>query len=88
MNKMTKIALATASVLSVGALSACQSTQAPKDTKQSQYMHGHYQKNRHMTPEQRKSKPCVFAMLSRKAIMSLNFQPVSTCSNGNGSFAG
>ncbi len=29
MNKMTKIALATASVLSVGALTACQSTQAP-----------------------------------------------------------
>lgn len=54
MNKMTKIALATASVLSVGALTACQSTQAPKDMKQSQYMHGHYQKDRHMTPEQRK----------------------------------
>ncbi len=32
MNKMTKIALATASVLSVGALTACQSTSnAPKD---------------------------------------------------------
>ena len=54
MNKMTKIALATASVLSVGALTACQSTQAPKDMKQSQYMHGHYQKDRHMTPKQRK----------------------------------
>ena len=53
MNKMTKIALATASVLSVGALTACQSTQAPKDMEQSQHMHGHYQKDRHMTPEQR-----------------------------------
>lgn len=54
MNKMTKIALATASILSAGALTACQSTQAPKDMKQSQYLHGHYQKDRHMTPEQRK----------------------------------
>lgn len=53
MNKMTKIALATASVLSVGALTACQSTQASKDMEQSQHMHGHYQKDRHMTPEQR-----------------------------------
>jgi Spy/CpxP family protein refolding chaperone len=53
MNKMTKIALATASVLSVGALTACQSTQAPKDMEQSQHMHSHYQKDRHMTPEQR-----------------------------------
>lgn len=38
MNKMTKIALATASVLSVGALTACQSTQASKDMEQSQHM--------------------------------------------------
>ena len=53
MNKMTKIALATASVLSVGALTACQSTQAPKDMEQSQHMHSHYQKDRHMTPEHR-----------------------------------
>lgn len=52
MNKMTKIALATASILSVGALTACQSTHTPKDADQPQRMHGHKQ-DHHMTPEQR-----------------------------------
>ncbi|RGD88808.1 hypothetical protein [Acinetobacter sp. SWAC57] len=53
MNKMTKIALATASILSVGALTACQSTQPPKDMDQPQRMHGHDKNDRRMSPEQR-----------------------------------
>lgn len=54
MNKITKIALATASILSVGALTACQSTSAPKDMDHAKRMHaGHHQKDRHMTAEQR-----------------------------------
>lgn len=46
---MTKVALVTASVLSVGALTACQSTSSTQE--QSRMMHGEY-KHR-MSPEQR-----------------------------------
>ena len=35
-----------------------------------------------------RSRPNSRAVLSRKAIMSRNFQVVSTCSSGNGGFAG
>ena len=49
MKSMTKVALITASVLSVGALTACQSTSSTKE--QSRMMHGEY-KHR-MSPEQR-----------------------------------
>ena len=56
MNSMTKIALVGASVLSMGALTACQSTNTVKDTDNdhARMMHGHHQKHdRKMTPEQR-----------------------------------
>lgn len=56
MNSMTKIALVSASVLSIGALTACQSTNTvkDKDSDQARMMHGHQQKHdRKMTPEQR-----------------------------------
>lgn len=56
MNSMTKIALVSASVLSIGALTACQSTNTvkDKDSDQARMMHGHQQKHdRKITPEQR-----------------------------------
>ena len=56
MNSMTKIALVGASVLSMGALTACQSTNTVKDTDNdhARMMHDHHQKHdRKMTPEQR-----------------------------------
>ncbi|OTG67335.1 hypothetical protein [Acinetobacter silvestris] len=52
MKAMTKIALLTVSFISVGALSACQSTTAPKDNYGS-HMMGQHKGERHMTPEQR-----------------------------------
>jgi len=56
MNSMAKIALVSAGILSMGALSACQSsnTVKDKDNDQVRMMHGHHQKHeRKMTPEQR-----------------------------------
>ena len=56
MNSMTKIALVGASVLSIGALTACQSTNTvqDKDNDHARMMHDHHQKHdRKMTPEQR-----------------------------------
>lgn len=56
MNSMTKMALVGASVLSFGALTACQSTNTAKDkdSDQTRMMHGHHQNyERKMTPEQR-----------------------------------
>ena len=56
MNSMTKIALVGASVLSIGALTACQSTNTvqDKDSDHARMMHDHHQKHdRKMTPEQR-----------------------------------
>ena len=56
MNSMTKIALVGASVLSIGALTACQSTNTVKatDNDHARMMHDHHQKHdRKMTPEQR-----------------------------------
>ena len=53
---MTKIALVGASVLSIGALTACQSTNTVKatDNDHARMMHDHHQKHdRKMTPEQR-----------------------------------
>ena len=54
---MTKIALVSASVISIGALTACQSTNTvkDKDSDHARMMHDHHQKHDHkMTPEQRK----------------------------------
>ncbi|WP_374664646.1 hypothetical protein [Acinetobacter sp.] len=54
MNNMTKIALVGASILSAGALTACQSTAAPKDADHGQMMKQHHgDQERKMTPEQR-----------------------------------
>ncbi|TCH64430.1 hypothetical protein [Acinetobacter sp. ANC 4862] len=56
MNSMTKMALVGASVLSMGALSACQSTNTvqDKDSHHPRMMHDRHQKyERNMTPEQR-----------------------------------
>ena len=51
MKAMTKIALITTGILSMGALTACQSTQAPKEAKDGHHMmHGEHHK---MSPEQR-----------------------------------
>ena len=58
MNSMTKIALVGASVLSMGVLTACQSTNTVKDTNNdhAHMMHDHHQKHdRKMTPEQREN---------------------------------
>lgn len=55
MKQMTKIALIGASVLSMGALTACQSTTAPKDNDHGRIMkqHHHGDHDRRMSPEQR-----------------------------------
>ena len=54
MNKMSKIALISASVLSVGALTACQSTTSPSDKHHSRMMKDHHGKHdRKMSAEQR-----------------------------------
>ena len=56
MNSMTKMALVGASVLSIGALTACQSTHTVKDKDghHARMMHDRHQKHDHkMTPEQR-----------------------------------
>ena len=52
---MSKIAILTASVLSVGALTACQTTTAPKDAKGSHQFDGRHadRMDRRMSPEQR-----------------------------------
>lgn len=52
MNTISKIAIVTASVLSVGALTACQTTSTPNDA-QGPQKHGHYKQDRKMSPEQR-----------------------------------
>lgn len=52
MNNMTKIALAAAGVLSMGALTACQSANTPKDIDHPQKMHGQ-KHDRNISPEQR-----------------------------------
>lgn len=52
MNTMSKIALITASVLSAGALTACQTTSTPNEAKGPQKFDGP-RSERHMTPEQR-----------------------------------
>lgn len=51
MNNMAKIALVSASVLTMGALTACQSNPGPKDKQDGRPMmhHGHHEK---MSPEQ------------------------------------
>lgn len=54
MNNMTKMALVGASVLSMGALTACQSTSTPKDAQHGRMMKQHHSdQERHMSPEQR-----------------------------------
>ncbi|WP_180078762.1 hypothetical protein [Acinetobacter sp. YH12251] len=54
MKQMTKIALIGASVLSMGALTACQSTTAPKDNDHGRMMKQHHgDQDRRMSPEQR-----------------------------------
>ena len=56
MNSMTKMALVSASVLSIGALTACQSTHTvkDKDSDHARMMQDRHQKHDHkMTPEQR-----------------------------------
>ena len=55
MKAMTKIVLVTASVMSMGALTACQSTQGSKDDHQGRMMdrQNHNQQHHKMSPEQR-----------------------------------
>lgn len=54
MKQMTKMALIGASVLSMGALTACQSTTAPKDNDHGRMMKQHHgDQDRRMSPEQR-----------------------------------
>lgn len=57
MNTMSKIAIMTASVLSVGALTACQTATAPKDAKGPHQFDGRHadRMDRKMTPEQREA---------------------------------
>ncbi|QIO08034.1 hypothetical protein [Acinetobacter lanii] len=57
MNTMSKIAILTASVLSVGALTACQTTTAPKDAKGAHQFDGRHadRMDRKMSPEQREA---------------------------------
>ncbi|WP_445116461.1 hypothetical protein [Acinetobacter sp. WZC-1] len=52
MKTMTKIAVVTASLISAGALTACQSTGAPKENYDARMTHAD-KHGRHMTPEQR-----------------------------------
>lgn len=52
MKTMTKIALVTASLLSMGALTACQSTQGPKEEHQGRMM-GDHRGHHKMSPEER-----------------------------------
>jgi hypothetical protein len=53
MQAMTKIALISASVLSMGALTACQSTSNVPNNDHSHMMKHHKGKKQHLTPEQR-----------------------------------
>ena len=53
MQTMTKIALISASVLSMGALTACQSTSNVPNNDHSHMMKHHEGKKQHLTPEQR-----------------------------------
>lgn len=53
MKTMTKIALVTASLLSMGALTACQSTQGPKEDHQGHMMGEHRGHHHKMSPEER-----------------------------------
>ena len=54
MKQMTKMALIGASVLSMGTLTACQSTTAPKDNDHGRMMKQHHgDQDRRMSPEQR-----------------------------------
>lgn len=53
MQTMTKIALISASVLSMGALTACQSTSNVSSNDQPHMMKHHEGKKQHLTPEQR-----------------------------------
>ena len=55
MNTMSKIAIMTASVVSIGALTACQTTTAPKDAQAHQKFDGRHadRMDRKMSPEQR-----------------------------------
>lgn len=52
MNNMTKMALVGATVLGMGALTACQSSHSPQDNEHARMMHDHQSKHK-MTPEQR-----------------------------------
>ena len=53
MQTMTKIALISASVLSMGALTACQSTSNVPNNDHPHMMKHHEGKKQHLTPEQR-----------------------------------
>ena len=53
MKSTTKIALVTASLLSMGALTACQSTQAPKEGHQGHMMGDRHHDHQKMSPEER-----------------------------------
>ena len=56
MKMMTKMALISAIVLSMGALTACQSTNAPQDNKHSRMMKEHHSEQaRKLTPEQQEA---------------------------------
>lgn len=73
MNAMTKTALLTASILSMGALTACQSTTAPKEGS-SAHMMGKHKSHHKMTPEQREQ----FKQM-RKERKEFNQQAKSAC---------
>ena len=53
MNNMKKIAFVGATVLGMGALTACQSSHPLKDNEHARMMHDHHQPEHKMTPEQR-----------------------------------
>lgn len=57
MNKMAKITLCMATVISMGSLAACQSTMPPQDPNAPKMMDGpvgkHWMKHHKLTPEQR-----------------------------------
>lgn len=78
MNTMSKIAIMTASVLSVGALTACQTTTAPKDAKGPHAFEGRHadRMDRKMTPEQRE------AFKARQAERKQVFEQIKTACDG------
>lgn len=80
MNKMAKITLCMATVISMGSLAACQSTMPPQDPNAPKMMDGpagkHWMKHYKLTPEQRAD------MQQRRAERKAEFEQIQKACTG------